>query len=157
MRKGQPLSLDEKIKRSIQEAQPEAPSFHPVKRAPKVEVEALPDLREAIASPAIRMKVLRLVGESLELHQVEKEAANKRSAINKELKEIMKEHSTTPGFMVDGNRVKTFETSRRSISRQKLLDNNVLPHIIDASTTVSISLSLKITPPGEETDDEYGG
>jgi hypothetical protein len=148
-----PLSLEQRLQKSIAAATPAAPNLHPRRPAPPIEIEALPDLQEVVASPADRVKIMRLVTDSLEYQAAEAEVRKKREPVTKALKELL-QNLGADKFMCDGNRVVTYETTRKSLSKEKLMGAGVSITLLNACTVETVSLALKITAPGAVDDND---
>lgn len=148
-------SLDARLKKSLGTAA--GSSMHPTSW-PDVDkeepAEVIPDIREVVDSPAMRSQILQLVTESIEWQQEEKKAKENRKPLIDALKVLIPAHCSASKFLVEGSKVTHYQTSRSSLSKDKLLAAGVSPQIIKACTVESKSYGLKITPAGDVEDSE---
>jgi|SRR5579863_7146874 len=140
-----PLTLEEKLRKSVAAA---APSLGPVQFAkPDEPEEYVPDLREVECSTGDRLRIMRLVADSAALQQQESEIKKQRAGITEMLKTLVAELPQHK-FMVDGNRVNYYPTTRKTLNRTKLMAEGVSIQVLNRCTDESVSFSLRIVPPG---------
>ena len=122
---------------------------NPFQPPPAKEAEIIPDVRELIDDVKTRNLLAKLVTQSIDWQQTEKEAKKAREPITTQIKKILGDYEVGKA-VCNGYRLNYFNSPRSSISKELLLSNGVSPAIITKCTTTSNSYTLRITAPGEE-------
>lgn len=120
----------------------------------KKKKEPVPDMREVIDSPVLRLKILRAAEQIYAIGVEER----KLKAVKEDSISTLKYLLDTTGvkvkkFMADKFSVSYYGVPRSKILKERLLANNVSPKVIAACTETKVSKNLKVSVPGENGDE----
>ena len=125
------------------------PNTSPFPAAPPAkEEEIIPDLRELDLPPAIRHKLGHLIDNYADWGQQKHEAEAAQKPINAEIKNILGEWGIGKAWHGD-RKVLYYNSPRRTLSVEKLMENGVSPAVIALCYETKDSYTLRITARGE--------
>lgn len=127
--------------------QPKSPSGH---KAPKEDPP--PDLRDVVDDPAARLKIIRLSALHAQYGAEEKEAKKQKENITSQIKELLNKYQVSRAN-ADGVIINYYSVPRSSLDKGLLLSHGVTPAIIEASTVVKFTPTLRISLPGDSAEE----
>lgn len=129
-----------------------APSFAPSTRQKKEQV-VIPDVSDLVTDSHDLESLRELVALHVQYGAAERAAKHQKKPVAESIKSICVDYGLTK-VVCDGNKLSYYKTVRSSINEQMLLDAGVSPTIIKACTIKTDSWQARITPPGEEEDED---
>lgn len=143
------------LKAKIAAALPAGPSMVPggKRRKSKETEEVIPELTSLTIPPIIRLKLIRLMNQHMDMTARISEIVDQREPLAEEIKTLCNSYGVTKA-QHQGNRITYYPTGRTKIVKELLLAKGVSGVIIDECTTKSSSFGLRITPAGQEEKEE---
>src|SRR3990167_5127515 len=145
--KAESKTLKDRLNKATQQSKPNLMPQDPPPPPQKEEEEPIPDMTEVVYDKADQMRLQSLIGDYLVWQSAAKEAGDEKDKISAQIKQIVGTYELSK-LTVNGNLVNYFDSPRKTIKAELLLQHNVSPRVIQECTQVTHSYTLRITKQG---------